>query len=363
MKKTWMCVLTIVMVLILMVFLAEGCNDNVASTPGDSGYGTSSEPTASSTIEKTPETTPSLTDVTNVTTTASSPAFPTSTPKSTNIASSTKHTHTYKSVVSKPDCITPGYTTYTCDCGHSYQDDYVKSLGHKWSKWTTVKEATTSAEGQRVRSCSVCKRTDYLSIPQLPPRFTKAVGVCKTDNVKYETGDEGEYEYAAVAEMYVCGSDDAKAEAKLKKEFKKAFGFTPTAKVTQKYIGRYAVDGRKEAQNVYRYQIYDTTYPLCDNEMYTVYRQTCSDGSPWVGFCVYGTLDTYAAETLTTRYQKLEKQMLEEFEKVIGKSIEEMEEFPDKYSILQISQAGTMRTKDGTLVDVLYILCRSHTDL
>lgn len=337
------------------------CN-TPAHAPGVDKNSTSGAPTASSTIAKTPESSPYLSDTTNITTTTSSTVLPTTVPKPTDIVNSTKHIHKYKSVVSKPDCITSGYTTYTCDCGHNYQDDYAKPLGHKWPKWTTVKEATTSTEGQRVRSCSVCNLTDYVNIPQLPPRFTKAVGVCKTDNVKYETAHEGEFEYAAVAEMYVCSSDDTKAEAKLKKEFKKAFGFAATAKVTKKYIGRYIVDGWEDAQSVYCYQIYDTTYPLCDNEMYAVYHQMCSDGSPWVGFCVYGTLDTYAAETLTTRYQKLEKQMLEEFEKVVGKSIEEMEEFPDKYSILQISQAGTMRTKDGTLVDVLYILCRSHKE-
>lgn len=358
MKKTWMYALIVVVSLALVIVLAKSCNNKSVHISEDGVDDTPNAPTVNSTTEAVYKSTSA---VTNATTSAAT-SFPTSTINSTESINSTKHTHTYKSVVSKPDCITSGYTTYTCACGYSFQDDYVKSLGHKWSKWTTVKEATTSTDGQRVRSCSVCNRTDYLSIPQLPPRFTKAVGVCKTDNVKYETANDEEYEYAAVAEMYVCGSDDAKAEAKLKKEFKKAFGFTPTAKVTKEYIGRYAVDGWEEAQSIYCYQIYDTTYPLCENEMYTVYRQTCSDGSPWVGFCIYGTLDTYAAEAQTTRYQKLKEQMLEEFENVVGKSIEDMEEFPEKYSILQISQAGTMRTKDGTLVDVLYVCCRSYKD-
>lgn len=318
-------------------------------------------------INSTTQTTSTISSQSSTTTSAlpittNSIILPEPTPNSTESTSSTKHTHKYKTSISKPDCITSGYTTYTCTCGYSYQDDYVKSLGHKWSKWKTVKEATTNTAGQRVRSCSVCNLTDYLNIPQLPPRFAKAVGVCKTENVKYETGQKGEYEYAAVAEMYVCGSEDTKAEASLKKEFKEAFGFTATAKVTKKYIGEFTVDGKEEAQKVYCYQIYDTTYPLCDNEMYVIYHQKCSDGSPWVGFCIYGTMDTLATEANTTRYRKLEKQMLEEFEKVVGKSIEEMEKLPNKYSIDNISQAGTVRTKNRTLVDVLYIYCRSYAD-
>ena len=41
--------------------------------------------------------------------------------------------HTYKDVVTKPTCEEQGYTTHTCtECGHSYVDNYVDALGHKY---------------------------------------------------------------------------------------------------------------------------------------------------------------------------------------------------------------------------------------
>lgn len=40
------------------------------------------------------------------------------------------HVHKYNSVVTEPTCTEQGYTTYTCECGDSYVDNYVNALGH-----------------------------------------------------------------------------------------------------------------------------------------------------------------------------------------------------------------------------------------
>ena len=40
------------------------------------------------------------------------------------------HKCSYNSVVTPPTCTEQGYTTYTCECGNSYVDDYVNSIGH-----------------------------------------------------------------------------------------------------------------------------------------------------------------------------------------------------------------------------------------
>ena len=40
------------------------------------------------------------------------------------------HMHKYNSVVTDPNCTEQGYTTYTCECGDSYIDNYVDALGH-----------------------------------------------------------------------------------------------------------------------------------------------------------------------------------------------------------------------------------------
>lgn len=42
------------------------------------------------------------------------------------------HEHSYTSVVTKPTCTEQGYTTYTCECGYSYKDDYTDATGHHY---------------------------------------------------------------------------------------------------------------------------------------------------------------------------------------------------------------------------------------
>ena len=45
-----------------------------------------------------------------------------------------KETHecSYNAVVTPPTCTEQGYTTYTCECGDSYVDDYVNATGHNY---------------------------------------------------------------------------------------------------------------------------------------------------------------------------------------------------------------------------------------
>ena len=43
------------------------------------------------------------------------------------------HTHTYIATVTVPTCTERGYTTYTCDCGDSYVDDYTEETGHSYT--------------------------------------------------------------------------------------------------------------------------------------------------------------------------------------------------------------------------------------
>lgn len=41
-----------------------------------------------------------------------------------------KHAHAYVESVTRPTCTKQGFSTYTCECGDSYIDNYVDALGH-----------------------------------------------------------------------------------------------------------------------------------------------------------------------------------------------------------------------------------------
>ena len=62
----------------------------------------------------------------------------------------TEHTHEYKQDVVAPDCVNPGYTIHTCDCGDTFESDTVEALGHTWV------DATCTAP----KTCSVCDATE-----------------------------------------------------------------------------------------------------------------------------------------------------------------------------------------------------------
>ncbi len=67
--------------------------------------------------------------------------------------------HSYKATVTAPTCEKMGFTTYTCAaCGDSYKSDYTNPTGHKAGDWIVDKAATTYAQGQKHKECTVCKK-------------------------------------------------------------------------------------------------------------------------------------------------------------------------------------------------------------
>ena len=78
-----------------------------------------------------------------------------------------EHTHQYEAVVSTPSCTIAGYTTYICDCGDQYVEGELAPLGHDFSGWFVVLEATDVMEGIEKRSCLRCGESETRSIPKL----------------------------------------------------------------------------------------------------------------------------------------------------------------------------------------------------
>ncbi len=62
--------------------------------------------------------------------------------------------HEYEAVVTDPTCTSTGYTTYTCDCGHSYVDDETEMLDHDYEDVVTA--PTCTAEGYTTHTCKDC---------------------------------------------------------------------------------------------------------------------------------------------------------------------------------------------------------------
>nr|MBQ4455477.1 immunoglobulin domain-containing protein [Clostridia bacterium] len=66
------------------------------------------------------------------------------------------HEHAYTEVITLPTCTEQGYTTYTCECGESYVDNYTDSLGHKAADVPEVPATTESTGITAGKKCEVC---------------------------------------------------------------------------------------------------------------------------------------------------------------------------------------------------------------
>ena len=91
--------------------------------------------------------------------------------------------HTYTAAVTAPTCTEGGYTTYTCACGDTYDDNYTNPKGHSGpdatceeasvcaacgthladalghSYTTTVKNVTCTTNGYTIHTCANCSHT------------------------------------------------------------------------------------------------------------------------------------------------------------------------------------------------------------
>lgn len=281
--------------------------------------------------------------------------------------------HNYCEQVTAPTCTEKGYTTYTCSvCGDSYAGSKTNATGHSWDSWNVTKEPTTTAEGTEQRTCKTCSKTDSRSIAKLPEEtepayetFSGAIGNYNAYNLAYKDW-KGDAEQAAFIEVYSVEKNDDVLNA-LATEFHKVYGFAPSLGDESRCIygcemmGTYMVDGYPEPQTVYHYTITDKTYIYISNAMYEVYVQQCADGSVWVGYCIYATIDSISEVRGKTEVQALDQQMYAIFEELIGLSRSEMEAHKEELELKigYISEAGVVRSPYSSKpANVLYVYCR-----
>ncbi len=76
--------------------------------------------------------------------------------------------HTYSAKVTAPTCTENGFTTYTCHCGDTYDDNHVDMTGHKTGRIETI-DATAVSDGLRTTYCDYCGEiisTEKIEKPQ-----------------------------------------------------------------------------------------------------------------------------------------------------------------------------------------------------
>ena len=74
-----------------------------------------------------------------------------------------EHVHNYNPVVTPPTCSAQGFTTYTCECGSVYLDDYTNSLGHSFTNYISDSNATCLEDGTKTAKCDRCEETNTIN--------------------------------------------------------------------------------------------------------------------------------------------------------------------------------------------------------
>jgi hypothetical protein len=64
------------------------------------------------------------------------------------------HTHEYITNVTQASCISSGFTTYICECGDTYEDNFVNPFGHAYNK--EIVPPTCAMDGYTVYTCKLC---------------------------------------------------------------------------------------------------------------------------------------------------------------------------------------------------------------
>ena len=72
------------------------------------------------------------------------------------------HEHSYTTSVTAPSCTEQGYTTYFCECGDSYTDNFINAFGHEFTNYVSDNNATCTENGTETATCNHtdCQKTN-----------------------------------------------------------------------------------------------------------------------------------------------------------------------------------------------------------
>ena len=74
--------------------------------------------------------------------------------------------HQYKVTTMNPTCTEDGYTLYQCTrCAETRTMSTQPKIGHSYSAWRTVQEATTTKQGIMARTCAACDDEELMYLP------------------------------------------------------------------------------------------------------------------------------------------------------------------------------------------------------
>ena len=99
--------------------------------------------------------------------------------------------HKLKHITVPSTCKVTGMEYDICtECGETFNEKTLPLAAHTWSKWTVIKEATTTAEGQEKRTCSVCGKAETRAIKKLKAIVDEKTGVEIIYNNEYDSGTQ-----------------------------------------------------------------------------------------------------------------------------------------------------------------------------
>ena len=104
---------------------------------------------------------------------------------------STGHVHTLDHITVPSTCKVAGMEYDICsECGETFNEKTLPLAAHTWGEWTVVKEATTTAEGQEKRTCSVCDKVETRAIEKLKVIKDDKTGLEINYNDEYDSDTE-----------------------------------------------------------------------------------------------------------------------------------------------------------------------------